>query len=93
MSAVVQDNSCVYGGYAIFKEWIEVVLSYDNNHIKQQIIGDDQALQRLFLMCWQSTPSLSHLYIKEWRLEDCKRLKNNLQVPKLCWIVFTSKFT
>jgi len=41
--------------------------------------------QRLFLMCSQSSTSLSHLYIKERRLEDCKRLNNNLLVPKICW--------
>jgi len=26
------------------------------------------SFKRLFLMCWQSTTSLSHRYIKEWRL-------------------------
>jgi len=30
----------------------------------------DQSFKRLFLMCWQFTTSISHLYIKEWRLRE-----------------------
>jgi len=35
------------------------------------------SFKRLFLMCWQSTTSLSHLYIKEWWLEDFQETHNN----------------
>jgi len=31
------------------------------------------SFKRLFLMCWHSTTYLSHLYIKEWRLEELKK--------------------
>jgi len=30
----------------------------------------DQSFKRLFLMRWQFKTSLSHLYIKEWRLGE-----------------------
>jgi hypothetical protein len=30
----------------------------------------DQCVKRLLLMCWQFTTSLSHLFIKEWKLRD-----------------------
>jgi len=30
----------------------------------------DQSFKRLFLMCCQFTTSLSHLYIKDWRLRE-----------------------
>ena len=36
-----------------------------------------------FWMCWQFTTFISHLYIKEWRLEERRRLNNNLKAPKL----------
>jgi len=51
------------------------------------------SFKRLFLMCWHYTTSLSHLYIKEWRHRELQDSYNNLQVPKLCWNCFTSKFT
>jgi len=51
----------------------------------------DQVSNNAFLMCWQSTTSLSHLYIKEWKLREWQDSDNNLQVPNLCWNCFTSK--
>ena len=48
-----------------------------------------------FLMCWHvSNVSFTPLYkgVKTCCLETQDSF-NNLQVPKLCWICFTSKFT
>ena len=50
------------------------------------------SFKRLFLMCWQFTTSLLHLYIKEYRLRVIKDSNNNLHAPKLCWSCSTSKF-
>jgi len=58
------------------------LLDDEYNKIKQQIICDYQASTTTLLMCWKFSTYLSHLYTKEWRLEDYKRLTNNLQSAK-----------
>jgi len=47
----------------------EIDHSYDNNHIRQKIIGDYQQASNDSFLCAANSPTyLSHLYIKEWRL-------------------------
>jgi len=60
----------------------EIVPSLDNNHIKQQIIGDDQASTTTLFDVLTINISFTPLYkgVKTLRLKE--RLKNNLQVPK-----------
>jgi len=70
----------------------EINPSKDNNQIRQQIIGHLVKLQTTLFWCaGSSTTSLSHLYIKEWRLREWKDSYNNLQVLKLCWNCSASK--
>ena len=38
--------------------------------------------KRLFLMCWQFTTSLSHLYIKEWTLRELWETKQQFTSAK-----------
>jgi len=66
-----KNNSSACNDVPLYLEWIWNWSFMDNNHIRQKIIGDWSKLQNdSFLMCWQFTTSLSHLYIKEWRLEE-----------------------
>jgi len=51
----------------------------------------DQASKRLFLMCWQATTTISHLYIKEWIPEVSQDSNNNLQVLNSAEIVLHIK--
>lgn len=49
------------------------------------------SFKRLFLMFWQSTTSLSHLYIKEWRLEDFQETHSNFTSAKTLLKLFHIK--
>jgi len=51
----------------------------------------DQSFKRLFMDALTTQRSFSHLYIKEWRFEEQKRLYNNLKAPKLCQNCSASK--
>jgi len=42
-------------------------------------------------MCWQSTTSLSHLYIKEWRHEELQDSLNNFTSAKTLLKLFHIK--
>jgi len=94
VSAIVQDNNCDYTGNSLYKEWIwncSLLGQYPNQGTYHWWFN--QASTTTLLMCWQYTTSLSHLYIKEWRLEDLKLTHTILQEPYLCRNCFTSRFT
>jgi len=72
----------------------EIDPTYDNNQIRQKIIGDlIKASNDSFLMCWQFTTSLSHLYIKEWRLREWHDSTTILKRLNSAKIVLHQKFT